>query len=138
MIDIEEKPALPKSRYAVPGLYFYDNEVVSIAESIKPSARGELEITDINNTYLKQGKLKVELLGRGFCWLDTGTHESLHHASTYVQTVQERQGLQIACLEEISYRLGYIDREQVERLASSMLKNQYGQYLMDLLQDSIL
>lgn len=138
VINIEEKPAHPKSRYAVPGLYFYDNEVVSIAESIKPSARGELEITDINNTYLKQGRLKVELLGRGFCWLDTGTHESLHHASTYVQTVQERQGLQIACLEEISYRLGYIDREQVERLATSMLKNQYGQYLMDLLQDSIL
>jgi glucose-1-phosphate thymidylyltransferase len=138
VIDIEEKPAQPKSRYAVPGLYFYDNEVVSIAESIKPSARGELEITDINNTYLKQGKLKVELLGRGFCWLDTGTHESLHHASTYVQTVQERQGLQIACLEEISYRLGYIDREQVKRLATSMLKNQYGQYLMDLLEDSIL
>lgn len=138
VINIEEKPAQPKSRYAVPGLYFYDNDVISIAESIKPSARGELEITEINNTYLRQGRLKVELLGRGFCWLDTGTHESLHHASTYVQTVQERQGLQIACLEEISYRLGYINREQVERLASSMLKNRYGQYLMDLLHDSIL
>jgi glucose-1-phosphate thymidylyltransferase len=138
VIGIEEKPAKPKSRYAVPGLYFYDNEVVSIAESIKPSARGELEITDINNTYLQQGKLKVELLGRGFCWLDTGTHESLQQASSYVQTVQERQGLKIACLEEIAYRLGYINREQVERLATSMLKNQYGQYLMDLLQDSIL
>jgi len=138
VIGIEEKPARPKSRYAVPGLYFYDNKVVSIAESIKPSSRGELEITDINNTYLGKGELKVELLGRGFCWLDTGTHESLQQASNYVQTVQERQGLKIACLEEIAYRLGYINREQVERLASSMLKNQYGQYLMDLLQYSIL
>jgi glucose-1-phosphate thymidylyltransferase len=138
VIGIEEKPAKPKSRYAVPGLYFFDNEVVAIAESIKPSARGELEITDINNTYLRQGKLKVELLGRGFCWLDTGTHESLQQASNYVQTVQERQGLKIACLEEIAYRLGYINREQVELLASSMLKNQYGQYLMDLLQYSII
>lgn len=137
VIGIEEKPARPKSRYAVPGLYFYDNEVVAIAEAIKPSARGELEITDINNTYLQQGRLRVELLGRGFCWLDTGTHESLQQASNYVQTVQERQGLKIACLEEIAYRLGYIDREQVERLATSMLKNQYGQYLMDLLQESI-
>ncbi|MCL7487351.1 MAG: glucose-1-phosphate thymidylyltransferase RfbA [Desulfobulbaceae bacterium] len=137
VIGIEEKPAKPKSRYAVPGLYFYDNEVVRLAESIKPSARGELEITDINNSYLQRGKLKVELLGRGFCWLDTGTHESLQQASNYVQTVQERQGLKIACLEEIAYRLGYIDREQVERLATSMLKNQYGQYLMDLLQDPV-
>jgi glucose-1-phosphate thymidylyltransferase len=135
VIGIEEKPAKPKSRYAVPGLYFYDNEVVALAESIKPSTRGELEITDINNSYLQRGKLKVELLGRGFCWLDTGTHESLQQASNYVQTVQERQGLKIACLEEIAYRLGYIDREQVERLATSMLKNQYGQYLMDLLHD---
>jgi glucose-1-phosphate thymidylyltransferase len=137
VIGIEEKPARPKSRYAVPGLYFYDNEVVAIAEGIKPSARGELEITDINNTYLQLGRLRVELLGRGFCWLDTGTHESLQQASNYVQTVQERQGLKIACLEEIAYRLGYIDREQVEHLAASMLKNQYGQYLMDLLQESI-
>jgi len=135
VIGIEEKPAMPKSRYAVPGLYFFDNRVVSVAESIKPSARGELEITDINNAYLREGKLKVELLGRGFCWLDTGTHESLQQASSYVQTIQERQGLKIACLEEIAYRLGYIDREKVERLATSMLKNQYGQYLMDLLQD---
>ena len=115
-------------------LYFYDNEVISIAESIKPSARGELEITDINNAYLKKEKLKVKLLSRGFCWLDTGTHESLHQASSYVQTVQERQGLKIACLEEIAYRLGHIDQAQVERLAKSMLKNQYGQYLMDLLK----
>ena len=138
VIGIEEKPEKPKSRYAVPGLYFYDNDVVTIAESIKPSARGELEITDVNNTYLEQGKLKVELLGRGFCWLDTGTHESLQQASSYVQTIQERQGLKIACLEEIAYRLGYIDKNQVERLATSMLKNQYGQYLMDLLEDQIL
>jgi glucose-1-phosphate thymidylyltransferase len=137
VIGIEEKPLKPKSRYAVPGLYFYDNNVVAIAESIKPSARGELEITDINNTYLRQGKLKVELLGRGFCWLDTGTHESLQQAASYVQAVQERQGLKIACLEEIAYRLGYIDRDQVERLAVSMLKNQYGQYLMDLLRDPV-
>ncbi|BCO07721.1 glucose-1-phosphate thymidylyltransferase [Desulfolithobacter dissulfuricans] len=137
VIGIEEKPAHPKSRYAVPGLYFYDNEVVDIAASIKPSARGELEITDVNNTYLQRGKLKVELLGRGFCWLDTGTHDSLQQAASYVQAVQERQGLKIACLEEIAYRLGYIDREQVERLATKMLKNQYGQYLMQLLQDTI-
>lgn len=138
VINIEEKPAKPKSRYAVPGLYFYDNEVVSIAESIKPSSRGELEITEINNTYLEKNKLRVELLGRGFCWLDTGTHESLQQASNYVQTIQERQGLKIACLEEIAYRLGYIDKEQVERLAISMLKNQYGQYLMDLLKDPVI
>ncbi|GAB4338873.1 MAG: glucose-1-phosphate thymidylyltransferase RfbA [Desulfobulbaceae bacterium] len=135
VINIEEKPAHPRSRYAVPGLYFYDNEVVSIAESLRPSARGELEITDINNSYLRRGRLRVELLGRGFCWLDTGTHESLQQAASYVQAVQERQGLKIACLEEIAYRLGYIDREQVERLASSMLQNQYGRYLMDLLRD---
>jgi glucose-1-phosphate thymidylyltransferase len=135
VIGIEEKPEKPKSRYAVPGLYFYDNEVVAIAESIKPSPRGELEITDINNTYLRQGRLRVELLGRGFCWLDTGTHESLQQAASYVQAVQERQGLKIACLEEIAFRLGYIDRAQVERQAHSMLKNQYGQYLMDLLLD---
>jgi glucose-1-phosphate thymidylyltransferase len=138
VMGIEEKPQHPKSRYAVPGLYFYDNTVVSIAESIKPSDRGELEITDINRSYLSRNRLKVELLGRGFCWLDTGTHESLQQAASYVQAVQERQGLKISCIEEIAYRLGYIDREQVERLAGSMLKNQYGQYLMDLLKDSSL
>lgn len=136
VIGIEEKPARPKSRYAVPGLYFYDNNVVRVARSIRPSERGELEITDINLHYLRQGLLKVELLGRGFCWLDTGTHESLQHAASYVQAVQERQGLKIACVEEIAYRQGYIDSAQVERLAASMLKNQYGQYLMDLLQES--
>ena len=136
VIGIEEKPASPKSRYAVPGLYFYDNQVVQVAESIKPSARGELEITDVNTHYLKQGKLTVELLGRGFCWLDTGTHESLQQASSYVQAVQDRQGLKIACLEEIAYRLGYIDQAQVEQLAASMMKNQYGMYLMDMLRET--
>ena len=137
VIGIEEKPEHPKSRYAVPGLYFYDNQVVDIAASIKPSPRGELEITDVNNHYLKRGQLSVELLGRGFCWLDTGTHESLQQASSYVQAVQDRQGLKIACLEEIAYRLGYIDREEVERLARSMKKNQYGAYLMDMLGDTV-
>lgn len=116
VIGIEEKPDRPKSRYAVPGLYFFDNQVVQVAESIKPSPRGELEITDINNHYLSQGNLTVELLGRGFCWLDTGTHESLQQASSYVQAVQDRQGLKIACVEEIAYRLGYIDSAQVEGL----------------------
>ncbi len=137
VIGIEEKPEHPKSRYAVPGLYFYDNQVVDIAASIKPSPRGELEITDINKYYLERGQLTVELLGRGFCWLDTGTHESLQQAASYVQAVQERQGLKIACLEEIAYRLGYIDREEVERLARSMKKNQYGTYLMDMLKDTV-
>ena len=136
VIGIEEKPEHPKSRYAVPGLYFYDNSIVDIASSIKPSARGELEITDINTHYLGQGKLKVELLGRGFCWLDTGTHESLQQASSYVQAVQDRQGLKIACLEEIAYRLGYIDNNQVERIAAQMMKNQYGHYLMSVLEDT--
>jgi glucose-1-phosphate thymidylyltransferase len=137
VVGIEEKPDLPKSRYAVPGLYFYDNSVVDIASSIKPSPRGELEITDVNTSYLEQKKLKVELLGRGFCWLDTGTHESLQQASSYVQAVQDRQGLKIACLEEIAYHLGYINAEQVEHIASQMMKNQYGQYLMSVLQDGI-
>ncbi len=137
VIGIEEKPARPKSRYAVPGLYFYDNEVVDIASSIRPSARGELEITDVNLHYLKQGRLTVELLGRGFCWLDTGTHESLQQAASYVQAVQERQGLKIACLEEIAYRLGYIDRDEVERQARQMRNNQYGQYLLDIVRETI-
>jgi len=137
VIGIEEKPGQPKSRYAVPGLYFYDNDIIEIASSIKPSKRGELEITDVNTHYLEQKKLKVELLGRGFCWLDTGTHESLQQAASYVQAVQERQGLKIACLEEIAYRLGYIDSSQVEQTASGMLKNQYGQYLMSVLRDSV-
>lgn len=135
VVGIEEKPLQPKSRYAVPGLYFYDNSVVEIASNIKPSVRGELEITDINTAYLQQGTLKVELLGRGFCWLDTGTHESLQQAASYVQAVQDRQGLKIACIEEIAWRLGYIDAAQVDRIAKPMLKNQYGQYLMSIINE---
>jgi glucose-1-phosphate thymidylyltransferase len=135
VISIEEKPEQPKSKYAVTGLYFYDNDVVSVAEGLKPSARGELEITDLNNVYLQRGKLKVEFLGRGYAWLDTGTHESLLHASSFVQAIQERQGVLVACLEEIAYRMGYIDAAQVERLAKDMLKNDYGQYLMDMIHE---
>ncbi len=131
VIGIEEKPAVPKSKYAVPGLYFYGNEVVKIAENVTPSPRGELEITDVNNEYLRRGTLKVQPLGRGFCWLDTGTHESLQQASSYIEAVQERQGLKVACLEEIAWELGYISLSDVEALAQDMLKNQYGQYLMD-------
>jgi glucose-1-phosphate thymidylyltransferase len=134
-IGIEEKPQIPKSKYAVPGLYFYDSEVVSIAEQVKPSPRGELEITDVNMEYLKRGKLKVEPLGRGFCWLDTGTHESLHQASNYVQAVQDRQGLKIACIEEIALELGYITIDQFTSLATDMLKNQYGRYIVDIVAE---
>jgi glucose-1-phosphate thymidylyltransferase len=132
VIGIEEKPQEPKSNYVVPGLYFYDNDVIAIASGLKPSARGELEITDVNKEYLKRGTLRVEILGRGFCWLDTGTHEALQQAASYVQTIQDRQGLKIACLEEIAYRNGYITREQLEKLAEDMLKNEYGQYLLRL------
>ena len=134
-LDIEEKPKKPKSRFAVPGLYFFDHRVVEVAANLKPSARGELEITDVNMTYLKRGQLKVELLGRGYCWLDTGTYESLQQAAAFVQAIQERQGLKIACVEEIAYRRNYIDAAQLERLASDMLKNTYGQYLMNLLRE---
>ena len=132
VMGIEEKPEKPKSRYAVPGLYIYDRQVLGIAEKLKPSPRGELEITDINMAYLKMGRLRVELLGRGYAWLDTGTHEALQEAASYVQAVQNRQGLKIACIEEIAYRLGYIPAEAIRTLASKMLKNDYGQYLMNL------
>ncbi|CAB1063394.1 Glucose-1-phosphate thymidylyltransferase (EC [Olavius sp. associated proteobacterium Delta 1] len=130
--DIVEKPQNPKSSYAVPGLYFYDNEVVEIARNLKPSARGELEITDVNTVYLKRGDLKVELLGRGFAWLDTGTHEALQQAASYVQAIQERQGLKISCVEEIAFRLGFIDAAQLRLLAANYLKNDYGRYLMEI------
>ena len=132
---IEEKPERPRSKYAVPGLYFYDNEVVSIAENLKPSPRGELEITDVNLAYLRRGLLRVELFGRGFAWLDTGTHESLQQASSFVQAIQERQGLKIACIEEIAFRKGYINRRQLKRLAQDMLKNEYGQYLLEIISE---
>jgi glucose-1-phosphate thymidylyltransferase len=130
--DIVEKPQNPRSSYAVPGLYFYDNKVVEIARNLKPSARGELEITDVNTVYLKRGDLKVELLGRGFAWLDTGTHEALQQAASYVQAIQERQGLKISCVEEVAFRLGYIDAAQLRLLASNYLKNDYGRYLMEI------
>ncbi|MBC1421756.1 glucose-1-phosphate thymidylyltransferase RfbA [Listeria seeligeri] len=132
-ISIEEKPTNPKSNYAVTGLYFYDNRVVEIAKNIQPSERGELEITDVNKRYLELGELDVELMGRGFAWLDTGTHESLLEASTFIETIERRQNLKIACLEEIAYRMGYIDEDAVERLAEPLKKNAYGQYLMKLI-----
>jgi glucose-1-phosphate thymidylyltransferase len=134
VISIEEKPEHPKSKYAVPGLYFYDNEVVRIAENLKPSSRGELEITDVNLAYLRQGSLRVELLGRGFAWLDTGTHESLQQAGDFVKSIQDRQGLKIGCIEEIAFRLGYIDADRIRAIAADLLKNEYGRYLMEIVE----
>jgi glucose-1-phosphate thymidylyltransferase len=134
--SIEEKPTTPKSRYAVVGLYFYDNTVVEKAHALRPSARGELEITDLNRLYLEESTLRVDVLGRGFAWLDTGTHDSLLDAATFIETIQKRQGLMVSCPEEIAYRKGYIDSTQLEKLARPLAKNGYGQYLLDLLQES--
>jgi glucose-1-phosphate thymidylyltransferase len=138
VVSLEEKPKQPKSRYAVTGLYFYDNRVLDVAASLKPSARGELEITDVNRQFLEWGELSCEVMGRGMAWLDTGTHESLLEASQYIETIERRQGLKIACPEEIAYRLGYIDRTQLEQLGRALERNAYGQYLLALLKDPVL
>lgn len=133
VVSLEEKPIAPKSNYAVPGIYFYDSQVVEIASQLKPSSRNELEITDLSRVYLNQGQLKVELLGRGYAWLDTGTHESLHQAASFIQTLEQGQGFKIACVEEIAYRQGYIDAEQLDRLAKPLAKSTYGHYLLDII-----
>jgi glucose-1-phosphate thymidylyltransferase len=138
VISLEEKPREPKSRYAVTGLYFYDNRVLDVAASLQPSARGELEITDVNKIYLQWGELACEVMGRGMAWLDTGTHESLLEASHYIETLERRQGLKVACPEEIAYRKGYIDAAQLERLGNALAKNGYGQYLLGLLRDPVI
>ncbi len=134
VLSIEEKPKKPKSQYAVTGLYFYGNEVIEIAKNLKPSQRGELEITDINREYLRRGKMRVELMGRGYAWLDTGTHDSLAEAAEFIATIEKRQGLKIACIEEIAYNLGYINKDQLRKLAQPFNHNEYGQYLMRLLK----
>lgn len=136
-VSLEEKPTAPKSNYAVTGLYFYDNQVLDIARELKPSARGEYEITDVNKHYLARGQLTVEVMGRGMAWLDTGTHESLLEASMFIETIEKRQGLKVACPEEIAYRLGYISKEDLERIGASMDKNGYGQYLLSLLRERV-
>jgi len=135
VISIEEKPLFPKSKYVIPGIYFYDSQVVEIAARLQPSARNELEITDVNLAYLQQGELLVEILGRGYAWLDAGTHESLHQATNFIQTLEERQGLKIACIEEIAYNYGYIDSAQLQELIVPMAKSSYGHYLMSILED---
>ena len=134
-LSLEEKPAKPKSKFAIPGLYFYDNSVLDIAANLKPSPRGELEITDLNLAYLKAGTLRVNSLGRGFAWLDTGTHDSMYQAASFVQTIQLRQGFKMACIEEIAYSLGYISRSQLKALGQEMAKNEYGQYLMRMAEE---
>jgi glucose-1-phosphate thymidylyltransferase len=136
-VEIDEKPAVPKSNFAVTGLYYYDNTVIEIAKKLKPSPRGELEITDVNKAYLERGLLNVEKMGRGIAWLDTGTHESLNQASQFIETVEKRQGLKVACIEEIAYRMGYIDEDQVKKLAIPLSKNGYGQYLLNMLKQRV-